>query len=178
MQLEDYGGNTMMEVKFYNSLTRKIEIFKPIKENEVNSDLYDTSFEKKLTGMINQVDTQKGYMRVRVGEEYQYYNFKFEEKTQQELFPQNTLFLSKKDGNYGYVDKDGNVVVDYQYEDATEQNANGYVAVKKNGLWGSLDKTGAVVQQPSYALENNLIVDFIGKWHISEDLNAYYYTDI
>ena len=44
----------------------------------------------------------------------------------------NTLFLSKKDGKYGYVDKKGNVVVEYIYDDATEQNDSGYVAVKKD----------------------------------------------
>ena len=43
------------------------------------------------------------------------------------------LFLSKKDGKYGYVDKKGNVVVDYIYDDATEQNKYGYAGVKKDG---------------------------------------------
>lgn len=174
----DTEGNNKIDFIYSNLQYRKEEgILEASKETGAESDLYNTSFELKLTGIINQVDTQKGYMKVRVGEEYQYYNFKFEPKTAQELLTQNTLFLSKKDGKYGYVDKDGNVKVDYQYEDAIEQNASGYVAVKKDGLWGSLDKTGAVAQEPSYALTNNLKVDFIGKWHIAEDLNAYYYTD-
>lgn len=144
----------------------------------IDSDIFDTNFELKLTGIINQIDTQKGYMRVRVGEEYKYYNFKFEEKTEQEIFINNELFLSKKDGKYGYTDKNGNVVVDYKYEDATTQNTYGYVSVKLNGLWGSLDKTGVVTSDAKYKLDNNSKIDFIGKWHIAEDLNAYYYTDI
>lgn len=174
----DTDQQVKLDFLYTNLQYRKEEgMIEASKENEVTSELYDTSFALKLTGIISQVDTQKGYMKVRVGEEYQYYNFKFESKTEQELFPQNTLFLSKKDGKYGYVDKAGKVVVDYKYEDATQQNSSGYVAVKENGVWGSLDKTGAVVQQPKEKLENNVKIDFIGKWHLSEDLNAYYYTD-
>jgi len=175
----DTDSQTKIEFAYESIQYRKEEgIIEANKANEINSYLFDTAFELKLTGIINQVNIQKGYMRVRAEEEYKYYNFKFEEKTQQEIFPQNALFLSKKDGKYGYIDKDGNVIVDYKYEDATEQNSYGYVAVKINGLWGSLDKTGAVVQEAKYKLENNSKIDFIGKWHISEDLNAYYYTDI
>ena len=33
------------------------------------------------------------------------------------------------------VDAEGNVVVDYIYDDATEQNKFGYCAVKKDGVW-------------------------------------------
>ena len=35
---------------------------------------------------------------------------------------------------------EGNVVVDYIYDDARQQNEFGYISVKKDGLWGSLDK--------------------------------------
>ena len=52
------------------------------------------------------------------------------------------------------------------------------MAVKKDNLWGSIDKDGNVVIEPKYSLDSNVFENFIGKWHISEDLNAYYYTDI
>lgn len=112
-----------------------------------------------------------------MGDEYKYYNFKLEEKKSSELLTQNTIFLSKANGKYGYVDKDGKVVVDYIYDDATEQNAHGFVAVKKDGKWGALDKNGTIVKETSYQLDNNLLIDFIGAWHIGEDLNSFYYTD-
>ena len=89
----------------------------------------------------------------------------------------NTLFLSKKDGKYGFVDKKGNVVVDYIYDDATEQNEYGFVAVKKDGKWGAIDKDGKVVVEPIYNLENNLKIDFIGRWHLGEDINMNYYCE-
>ena len=68
-------------------------------------------------------------------------------------------------------------MVNYIYDDATEQNEYGFSAVKKNGVWGVIDQKGNVIVEPKYNLDNNAIVNFIGKWHISEDLNANYYTD-
>ena len=62
------------------------------------------------------------------------------------------------------------------YEDATEQNKYGYVAVKLNGKWGSIDSKGKVVQLCKYSLENSMLVDFIAEWHLASDVNANYYT--
>ena len=57
------------------------------------------------------------------------------------------LFTVKKDGKYGYVDKNNVVVVNYIYDDATEQNNSGYVAVKKDGKWGAINSKGETMQQ-------------------------------
>ncbi len=142
----------------------------------LESKLLDRNLTVKVTGMITEINQDKNYIRVRENGEYQYYNFKLEKKENTEILKTNTIFLSKKDGKYGYVNEKGIVVVDYQYEDATEQNKYGYVAVKKDGKWGCLDAKGKVVVEPTYSLENSLVVDFISKWHLASDLNANYYT--
>ena len=145
--------------------------------DEYKSSILDTDFNVKITGILSEINTDKGYMKLNIDGEYKYYNFKLEEKNEAEINADKTLFLSKKDGKYGFVDKDGKTVVDYTYDDATEQNAYGYVAVKKDGLWGSLNKEGKVVIEPTYDLNKNLLVDFIGKWHLGQDLNMNYYCD-
>lgn len=147
------------------------------KNAQPNGEIYNNKFEKKLDGIISDINEKNGYFKAYVNGEYKYYNFNFEEKLAKEVLTENTLFLSKKDGKYGYVNKDGNVVVDYIYEDAVELNPHGYAAVKQDGKWGAIDKTGAVAVIPTYDLQNNLIIDFIGKWHLAVDLNSYYYTD-
>ena len=38
-------------------------------------------------------------------------------------------------------------------------------------------KSGNVILEPQYNLDNNLVVDFIGKWHLGLDLNMNYYCD-
>ena len=143
-----------------------------------STDLMDTSFNVKVTGIVSEINSNKGYVKVRVNNENKYYNFRLEERTAQDIFTTNTLFLSRKDGKYGYVNKEGIVVVDYIYDDATEQNDYGYVAVKQNGVWGALDQNGNVIVTPSYELTQNTVISFIGKWHLAPDLNANYYTDV
>lgn len=142
----------------------------------MESQILDRNFVVKITGMITEINQDKNYIRVREKGEYKYYNFKLEEKQNTQILATNTIFLSKKDGKYGYVNEKGIVVVDYQYEDATEQNKYGYVAVKKDGKWGCLNAKGQIVVEPTYTLENTLVVDFISKWHLAYDLNANYYT--
>lgn len=147
------------------------------KKDAVVTEILNNKFEKQLEGIITEVNDAKEYIRVRIDDEYKYYNFKFEEQTSKDILTSNTIFLSKKDGKYGYVDKDGKVVVDYIYEDAKEQNSYGYAAVKKDGKWGAINKEGKEVAECKYDLENNLVIDFIEKWHLGEDTNSYYYTD-
>lgn len=161
----------------YNTLTYNEVANLYIAEDEnYNADIINSNYEVKLTGILSKIDTEKGYMSLRIGEEYKYYNFKFEEKQLSDIFTSNTLFLSKKDGKYGFVDKEGKVIVDYIYDDATEQNSCGYAAIKKDGKWGSIDSKGNIVQEPTYNLDNYFIVDFIGRWHMGKDINMNYYN--
>ena len=147
-------------------------------EQEYNSSIINNNFEIKLKGILSELNTDKGYLKIRIDDEYKYYNFKFEEKSNIDILSTNTLFLSKKDGKYGFVDKNGTVVVDYIYDDATEQNEYGYAAIKKDGMWGSIDIDGNIVIEPKYNLDNNLIIDFIGKWYLGQDINMNYYCEI
>lgn len=170
-------GTELIDKKYTNLIYRADANFYEGTNSDYTSDLIDTDMNVKVTGIISTMNSADGYMKVRVGEEYKYYNFKFEEKQSQEVLKGNTIFLSKKDGKYGFVDKNGIVVVDYVYDDATEQNEFGYASVKKDGLWGCVDSKGNVKIAPSYQLDNNAMVEFIGKWHLGEDLNLNYYTD-
>ncbi len=147
-------------------------------QDNITTQILDDKFEKKLEGILVEVNEEKAYIRMRIDDEYKYYNFKFEETKSSDILTQNNLFLSKLNGKYGYIDANGNVVVDYIYEDATEQNSFGYASVKKDGKWGAIDKTGKQVAENKYELAENVIIDFIGKWHIAQDLNSYYYTDM
>lgn len=137
----------------------------------------DGNFEAKLKGILSEVNEEKGYLKIRINGETKYYNFKFEEKEAKDILSTNTLYLSKKGGKYGYVNTKGEVVVDYEYDDGTEQNDAGYVAVKKNGKWGSIDTNGKIVIEPTYNLDNNYLIDFVGKWHLGQDINMNYYCD-
>lgn len=130
--------------------------------------IFDNNLGKKLSGIISEINTEIGYIKLYTDSEYKYYNFKLEEKNVSDLLTSNTLFLSKKDGKYGYVDKAGNVIVEYNYDDATEENSCGFAAIKKDGVWGSINKAGIIVKEPSVNLDDNLYINFIGEWHLAK----------
>lgn len=153
----------------------KADIYIAEKE-DFSNDIIDNTFAIRQTGILSDLDDEKGYMELKQGEEYKYYNFKFEEKEVAQIYPSNALFKSKKDGKYGFIDKEGNVIVDYQYDDATQQNAYGYAGIKKDGKWGSIDNKGNIIQEPTYDLEDYLKIDFIGRWHLGKDINMNYYN--
>lgn len=146
-------------------------------EENYQSSILDSNFEIKLKGILSEINTDTGYLKIKQEEDYKYYNFKFDEKKVPDILTTNKLFLSKQNGKYGFIDNKGNVVVDYSYDDATEFNKYGFAAVKKDNLWGSINKEGKVVIEPTYQLEDNLVIDFIGKFHLGLDLNMNYYCD-
>ena len=115
-------------------------------------------------------------MQVRENGEYKYYNLNIVEETNINALKTNTLFLSKNGDKYGYVNKDGELIVDYKYDDAREQNSYGYCAVKQNGLWGVLDSSGNVILEPSVNLDDNLYIEFISTWHLYDDLSLNIYV--
>lgn len=133
--------------------------------------LFDSNLTQKLNGIFVY---EENYIKARVAGVDKYYTYKFEEKEAKDILTNNTLFVSKKNEKYGFVDNQGNVVVDYTFDEAKEQNQYGFAAVKLNGLWGSIDKTGKVVLQPQVNLDNNIYTEFIREWHLADE--GYYYT--
>lgn len=173
----DAENNTKILFEYESiSYNEKANIF-IADDEQYNSSIIDSDYNVKLKGILSEINTEKGFIKMRIDDKYKYYNLKLEEKKSSDIYTNSNLFLSKKDDKYGYVDKDDNVVVDYIYDDATELNEYGFAAVKKDGLWGSLDCSGNVVIEPTYDLDKNLVVDFIGKWHLGEDSKMNYYCE-
>lgn len=179
-QNDKYGiidANQQEKLPFsYTGITYNEETDLFLAEDEnFQTSIIDKDYNVKLIGIL--VDINKDYIRMRIDDEYKYYDLNCEEIPSTEALKDNTLFLKKENDKYGYVDKNGNIIVDCIYDDATEQNEYGFVAVKQNGLWGALNKDGQTIIEPKYNLDNYLNINFIGKWHLGEDLNMNYYCE-
>ena len=175
----DSNGNKLVDFKYSNIVYRDSANLYEASNEDYTSDLLDSELKIKLSNIIvSEINENKGYIKIRDNDEEKYYNFKFELKESKEILSGNTIFLSKnEEGKYGFVDRNGNVVVNYIYDDAREQNDYGYASVKKDGKWGAVDSKGNIVVEPTLKLDNNILIEFIGKWHLGEDLNLYYFTD-
>lgn len=166
------------KVPFENSAItyiKEAEIY-ILEDSEYKAKVINKDFQEKLFGMFLDINAEKQYIKMQIEDEIKYYNFAFEEKPETEIFTTNTLFKSKQNDKYGFVDKNGNVKVDYIYDEVTDQNKDGYAGVKKDGKWGSIDSKGDIVIEPTYDLDEYLLVDFVGRWHKGIDLNMNYYS--
>ena len=171
----DLQGNQKVEFKYQNlSYNEKADLY-IAEDDQYENEILDSNYQVKQTGYLIELNTDKGYMELNQNNSYKYYNFKFEEQNVANIFTSNTLFASKKDGKYGFVDKNGKTVVDYIFDDVTSQNSYGYAGIKKDGKWGAIDKDGKVVKEPTYNLDDYLKIDFIGGWYLGKDINMNYY---
>ena len=170
----DNTGNEAVEFKYVDMVYNATGNFIRADIDDIESVILDRNLDAKITGIISEINNSKEYIRVREGEEYKYYNFNLEEKQNKDIFNTNTLFLIKENGKYGYVNKDGKVIIECVYDDAKEQNAYGYCAVQKDGKWGSINSNGVIAQDTNVDLTNNIYIDFIGNWHLN--ITGDYYT--
>ena len=160
-------GETKLDFKYDSISYMSDEGFIEANNPDGTSDLINQQFETKCTGIVSEINTSNNYIRLRENGEYKFYTFQLNSTDEQTIFPAHTLYLSKQNGKYGFVNSKGEVIVNYIYDDATMQ--------KK---WGAIDSDGNIAVQPQYYLLQNLVVSFIGKWHKAQDQNANYYTDI
>ena len=171
-------SNNVVDFKYESIYYMSDEGFIEANNEDGTSDLIDMQFETRCSGIVSEINTTNNYIKLRVNGEYKFYTFKLSETDEKTIFPAHTLYLSKQNGKYGFVNANGEVIVNYIYDDATMQNQYGYAAVKSNGVWGAIDSDGNVVVKTQYYLLQNTVVSFIGKWHLAPDLNANYYTDV
>lgn len=100
------------------------------------------------------IEKNKKYVKVFSENDFMYVDMDGNKTEYIDIVPTNTLFAKKSNGKWGFVDSKGNNVIDYKYENVTEQNGN-YVGVKLNGKWGVLDIKGNEVVEPKYELSQN-----------------------
>ena len=123
------------------------------------------------------IEVQTNYIKISNQEETKYFDKDGNELTNTQVYPNNKLFAKESNGKWGFVDKNGNVVVDYKYDKATELNEYGYAAVKLNDKWGSINEQGNEVQSPIYEFDNEAVPSFLGKYYkLTFGFGEFYFT--
>lgn len=153
--------------------------------------VYNSWGDKILAVKYDEVDVKETHIETKSDNETAYYNLKGnridkstikEEKNEEkdEITNESTgkIIPKKKDGKWGFVDSNSNVVVEYKYDEVTELNNNGFAGIKLDGKWGSIDKNGNIIIEPTYNLDSSYEVDFIGKYYrVIYDYKTVYYSD-
>lgn len=176
----DIDDNVKQKIEYaYIEYYEDAGVYELEPKDNVNTEniVLNNNLQEISKGIVNEVNGEKSYVKMWTEDGYKYFNLSGEEKDSKEILLNNTIFLKKQNGKYGFVDKNNNVVVDFIFDDAKEQNRFGYAAVKKDGKWGAIDSKGNIVCQINYNLDENLLIDFIGKYHLNKDINLLAYTD-
>ncbi len=62
-------------------------------------------------------------------------------------------YLHNRENKWGFVNKDGDMVVEAKYDKVTEFNEFGFASVQKDGKWGAINTQGKEVVEPTYNLK-------------------------
>lgn len=162
----DSNGKSVIELK-YDSISRINETDILQMETDKNITLYNLNMKEIVSmdnAIIKEVKDEKSYILLYSDTDFKYLDKKGNILTSQTIFENNTLFAKNINGKWGFVDKNGNLKVQNDYELATDFNKYGFAGIKKDGKWGSINQNGEVVQEPTYDLKRN-IPEFVGKYY-------------
>ena len=142
-----------------------------------STQLYDKNF-KQLCEMTNAiVQTEENYVKVYNDTETKYFDLEGNEKQNTEILSNNQIHAKSQDGKWGFVDKSGNIVVDYIYDKATDLNSYGYAGIKLDGKWGVVNSNGEVIVEPTYTLNVQTEPEFIKEYYkVEYGYGEFYYT--
>ena len=132
-------------------------------------DLYSVSMNKIVSMDNATITTNDNYIMIASDKDFAYYDFSGNKLDSKEVFPNNQLFAKKINDKWGFVDKDGNVVIENQYEMVTDFNEYGYAGVKLDDKWGVIEQNShQIIQEPIYELDW-VQPTFIGKYYRVRD---------
>ena len=142
-----------------------------------STQLYDKNF-KQLCEMTNAiVRAEENYVKVYNDTETRYFDLEGNERQNTEIFSNNQIYAKSQDGKWGFVDKSGDVVVDYIYDKATDLNSYGYAGIKLDGKWGVVDANGKVIVEPTYTSNGQAEPEFIKDYYkVQYGYGEFYYT--
>ncbi len=140
--------------------------------------LYSKTFEKICEMQNATVDVEDEYIRIYNDNEIKYFNKEGKELKNTEVYKNNKLFVQSNENKYGFADKEGNLVVECQYDKAYEFNEYGFAAVMKDGKWGVINEEGEQIVNPIYDLSEQSEPSFIGQYYrVLYGFGEFYYTD-
>lgn len=148
-----------------------------LSENKTTQ-IYSQNMEKICELQNASIEVKNDYIKIYNETEIKYFNKDGKELKNTEVFSDNKLFVKMENNQYGFVDKNGTLVVDYKYDKAYEFNEYGFAAIRKNGKWGAINEEGQEVVAPIYEIQDEQEPFFIGMFYrVTYGFGEFYYTD-
>ena len=149
----------------YSSIQKidNINLIQATNSNNKKTEIYNKDL-KKICELENAtIENKNEYIKLSNNNETKYITKQGNEVKNTEIYIKNKIFAKKQGNLWGFVDVNGNKVVDYKYEKVTEENEYGYAGIKQNGKWGVINSDGKIIKDPTYELKDSPI--FIGEYY-------------
>lgn len=175
----DAKGNTKIDFKYEvlqkvdNTKVIEAKILKQNKTELYGSDL-NNIYSKENISVISYPE----YIQVYSANEVKYLDENGQELQNTEIF-ENKLYSKEKNGKWGFIDKEGNVIVDFIYDRTIEFNKEGFAGIKLANKWGVIDQEANVILQPTYQIDTgNVDPEFAGTYYkVYYGYGESYYTN-
>lgn len=162
----DISGKKVIELE-YTSIFRlnDTNLIQAEKIATNTIDLYSMNMHKVASMNKCIITASDNYIMLASEDDFAYYDFSGNKLNAKDVFTNNQLFAKKIDDKWGFVDQNGNIVIENQYEMVTDFNQYGFAGVKLNGKWGVIEQTShEVIQEPVYELDW-IQPSFLGKYY-------------
>lgn len=162
----DAEGKTKVDFK-YNSM-QKIDNTKIIQfmDNNTKNSYFISKEMKEVLQIKNAiVENFNNYIKIYNDTDRAYLTPEGKILEYKEILPDNELYAKKQNGKWGFVDKNNNKIINYEYDFVTELNKYGFAGIKKNGKWGVINKEGKIVINPTYELKQEKEPNFINEYY-------------
>ena len=161
----DGSKKTLIEPTY--DMILKIEGINAIeaREEDGSATIYSENLEKVCTiseGIVENI--KENFAIVYNQSERVYLNKTGKEVKNTEVFPNQKLFTISNDGKWGFCEKNGNIVIEPQYDMVTEINEFGFAGIRKDDKWGVIKEDGTIVVEPVYQIDSYYLPVFIGKY--------------
>jgi len=141
-------------------------------------DFYDMNINKIYTTSDATVYTKDNYIKILSKNDMKYLDIFGKEISNKDIYINNKLFASSKEGKWGFVDKNNNIIVEMKYDIVTEFNEYGFAGIKLDNKWGVIDQEGKVILEPKYENIDWDEPEFVNKYcKLNFGYGFEYYTD-
>ena len=174
----DLTGKSLVDLK-YNSIVEldNTELLQANISATSTVSLINKNMQVVVTMDNANIDVEDGYIRLYSEAEDKYFDYAGNELSAKDVFPNNKMYAQEENGKWGFADKNGNIIVQNEYDKVTELNEYGFAGIKKDDKWGVIDENGQIVQEPIYELDE-ISPSFIGKYYkVDEWYGNVYYTN-
>lgn len=159
----DVDGNKIVDFK-YDSI-QKISNTRLLQAIDYNKNIITIICNDKiLTSMKNaNVIIKENYIILQSDDNVEFIDFEGNIIENRDAFDAD-IYAKKENGKWGFVDKQGNQIIEPKYDFVTEFNNYGFAGIKADGKWGVVNSNGEIILEPEYVIESNN-PNFVGKYY-------------